>query len=154
MRCDNNGVDIVFIMDGSSSISEEGFESQKSFIQDLMANILSENSTSGVIQFSTGFAIEYDFNWFFGAEVNILVSTYIEQLGGSTWTARAMEMYLQTMVSAQNNRASLGKKQAVVLITDGNPSRGQSPCDPNKYVAQDFQEETRGNAINKNIKAY
>jgi len=130
--CGDEIVDVVFLVDVSSSICAgqtflldedgecESFKMQELFLENIMNEILSEESTSGMISFATQVYELYRLEEHFGREENVnAMHSNLEYARGATFTGAMIERYLESLNEDQVRLNSAGRKQVVVIVTDG-----------------------------------
>uniref|UniRef100_A0A3B4Z2L9 Integrin alpha-M-like n=1 Tax=Stegastes partitus TaxID=144197 RepID=A0A3B4Z2L9_9TELE len=117
--------DIAFLLDGSGSVDAEDFQTMKTFVKNLVRSFLSSDTQFSISQFSSSPDIHYYFNNFFSNgqwEQNI---DGIYQLGGSTFTAKAIQ-YVVNNVFVPQRGSRQNVKKILIVITDGaSNDRGQ-----------------------------
>ena len=129
--CESDQVDVAFLVDvsssicqGSSSLDRDGecqaFKQQEAFIESLMRDILDSGSTTGMISWSTRVNELYEFNQYFGVDENVAaLHEHLIHAQGATMTGAMIDSYLNFLAEDQAVRHESGRKQVVVLITDG-----------------------------------
>uniref|UniRef100_A0A5F8H7I2 VWFA domain-containing protein n=1 Tax=Monodelphis domestica TaxID=13616 RepID=A0A5F8H7I2_MONDO len=117
-ECPKQESDIVFLIDGSSSIRREEFPRMKEFVRTIMGQFRGTNTLFSLMQYSNDFRIHFTFNIFKNnPDPGILVNR-IEQLGGLTFTATAIQKVVKEIFQSWNG----ARKDAVkilIVITDG-----------------------------------
>jgi len=119
--CVNAGIDLVFVLDGSSSIGSSRFQLIREFAENVAAELVigPQNSLVGVLVFNSITAIH------FNAQTHTSATTLLPALnpgipytGGSTNTAAALQLLLS---SAQDGTMGLrnGYTQIAIVVTDG-----------------------------------
>ncbi|KAJ8364336.1 hypothetical protein SKAU_G00131670 [Synaphobranchus kaupii] len=112
------GVDIVFLMDGSGSVSGNDFAQMKTFVIKLIEVLLGRNNKFAIMQYSNKFDVAFDFQTFkqnaaWRGQIN-----GISQLGGFTFTPTAIyKVVHELFVTARGSRPKAHK--ILVVITDG-----------------------------------
>jgi len=149
--CGEEIVDVAFLVDVSSSIcaetflfDEDGecefFKMQELFLENLMNEILIQESTSGMISFATQVYELYRLEEHFGPEENVnAMHSNLEYSRGATFTGAMIGRYLEFLNVDQARLHAAGRKQVVVIVTDGVPV--DDPCkNANEFVqaTQDF----------------
>ncbi|XP_078269670.1 collagen alpha-6(VI) chain-like [Rhinoraja longicauda] len=111
--------DIIFLMDGSTSIYYLDFIKMKNFIETLInkTEISKSRVQIGVIQFSTQTRLEFRLDQY--PEKNRLLKALndTKQLHGDTRTGHALKFTLDYFDSSQGGRP--GERQYLIVITDG-----------------------------------
>uniref|UniRef100_A0A5F8GUS3 VWFA domain-containing protein n=1 Tax=Monodelphis domestica TaxID=13616 RepID=A0A5F8GUS3_MONDO len=117
-ECPKQESDIVFLIDGSSSIRREEFPRMKEFVRTIMGYLFFFSPQFSLMQYSNDFRIHFTFNIFKNnPDPGILVNR-IEQLGGLTFTATAIQKVVKEIFQSWNG----ARKDAVkilIVITDG-----------------------------------
>ncbi|XP_052281834.1 collagen alpha-5(VI) chain-like isoform X2 [Dreissena polymorpha] len=122
--CQGKEADMVFIVDSSSSIWNVDFETQKTFIGDVISHFDVESGKTRValIAFSDEAAVKIHLNQYNTRKELISAIATITQPGGSTNTHLALELMLREVFSTKNG-ARPGAAHIAVVITDGVSSR-------------------------------
>ncbi|XP_041740665.2 integrin alpha-M [Coregonus clupeaformis] len=109
--------DIAFILDGSGSVTGTEFNQMKAFVKDLIREFLGRDTKFAVAQYSDDCTIHFDLNQF---NVNIWEKQVnsINQLGGRTYTAEAIQKVVQDVFSTSGGSRPNAKK-ILIVITDG-----------------------------------
>ena len=58
--CQHKPVDIVFILDGSGSVNQAGFNQTLTFVSDIISRYSAETTRFGVMVFSSAVTLEYN----------------------------------------------------------------------------------------------
>ncbi|XP_054991023.1 collagen alpha-4(VI) chain-like [Sorex araneus] len=117
--CKNRKADIIFLIDGSESISSENFEKMKAFVRRFVshANIGPDEIQIGLLQFSTTAQAEFRLNQHsFKMDILRAISD-IEQLNDGTRTGKALNFTLPFFDSSNGGRPDV--HQYLIVITDG-----------------------------------
>uniref|UniRef100_A0A3Q2FM59 VWFA domain-containing protein n=1 Tax=Cyprinodon variegatus TaxID=28743 RepID=A0A3Q2FM59_CYPVA len=119
-ECKEKKVNLVFLFDGSESMTGAEFDKNKDFIRGIMDNVKTNKSIKvAAAQFSTEFRTVFDFNDYVnGTALEKLEKE--EQLMSLTNTHKALKLTL--IFENQTAGASEDAAKAVVIITDGDPS--------------------------------
>nr|XP_017202216.1 collagen alpha-5(VI) chain [Oryctolagus cuniculus] len=117
--CEDMKADIMFLVDGSSSIGYANFEKMKNFMQTLLAKIQigADKTQIGVAQFSDYNKEEFPLNKYFTQKE---ISDAIDRMlliTGNTLTGSALK-FIDTYFT-QSKGARHGVKKFLILITDG-----------------------------------
>ncbi|KAH3860726.1 hypothetical protein DPMN_023644 [Dreissena polymorpha] len=122
--CQGKEADIVFIVDSSSSIWNVDFETQKTFIGDVVSHFDVESGKTRValIAFSNEAVVKIHLNQYSTRKELISEIAKVTQPGGSTNTHLALELMLKEVFSTKNG-ARPGAAHIAVVITDGVSSR-------------------------------
>ncbi|XP_063333417.1 integrin alpha-L-like [Pelmatolapia mariae] len=114
-------VEVVFLFDGSASMTEREFNKIKDFIEEIMGSLRNTTVTFAAVQFSTRVHKVFDFNdYAAGRALDELVNE--KHLKGLTMTHRALEFVLDEMFQNPATGASPDVTKVLILITDGDPS--------------------------------
>ncbi|XP_015231297.1 PREDICTED: integrin alpha-M-like [Cyprinodon variegatus] len=121
-ECKEKKVNLVFLFDGSESMTGAEFDKNKDFIRGIMDNVKTNKSIKvAAAQFSTEFRTVFDFNDYVnGTALEKLEKE--EQLMSLTNTHKALKLTLSSIFENQTAGASEDAAKAVVIITDGDPS--------------------------------
>ncbi|XP_073703863.1 collagen alpha-6(VI) chain [Garra rufa] len=117
--CKNQVADIMFLIDGSSSIYSLDFISMKKFITKVVnGTIIGEDSVHiGVVQFSNNPREQFPLNRFYSQnEVEEAIND-ISQLTGDTYTGKALSFISKYFDKSKGGRPDV--PQFLVVITDG-----------------------------------
>uniref|UniRef100_A0A670YNM0 Integrin subunit alpha X n=1 Tax=Pseudonaja textilis TaxID=8673 RepID=A0A670YNM0_PSETE len=85
-ECTRHPTDIAFLIDGSSSISEEDFEKMKRFVSEVIKNLSGRDTLFALMQFSGNFREHFNFN----SQDSAQLVMKVKQLYGWTKTATAI----------------------------------------------------------------
>jgi len=126
--CDSKALDLIFVVDSSSSIPAQDYETYKEGLSDVLANTdFPEDTNIGLLQFATAQQLEVQLGQF-GNDTNQVIDhiSKMEKLGGRTYTQNALLYTLLNMWSVSEE----GRSRVLVLFTDGepNPYPEQDPC--------------------------
>ena len=122
-KCD---VDVIFVLDESSSVNSENFEKSKSFLSALVGrlNVDSRHTRVGLVTFSTNVDPKEAFNLnahFSVASVQSAISS-LDYSMGITHTAAALRYVRQKMLTpAAGDRAEV--PNVVFVMTDGKSNK-------------------------------
>ncbi|GCB77851.1 hypothetical protein scyTo_0020617, partial [Scyliorhinus torazame] len=111
--------DIIFLIDGSSSIHSQNFEQVKeAIISFINKNEFGKTRVQiGIIQFSTKPRLEFQLDQYDDKAVLLKAVHQIQQLHGGTNTGQALNFTIDYFDSSKGGRP--GKRQYLILITDG-----------------------------------
>ncbi|XP_008292527.1 integrin alpha-X [Stegastes partitus] len=120
-KCTKKTVDLVFLFDGSKSMTETEFEMNKVFILDIMKNLEGTSIKFAAVQFSSGLRKVFDFNDYQAgrAVAKLQKDGHMKSL---TNTYKALNFVLNELIDNTAAGASPDATKVVVLITDGDPS--------------------------------
>uniref|UniRef100_A0A8C3YQQ3 VWFA domain-containing protein n=1 Tax=Catagonus wagneri TaxID=51154 RepID=A0A8C3YQQ3_9CETA len=117
--CKNRKADIIFLMDGSESISAKDFEKMKDFMKRMVnqSNIGADEIQIGLLQFSSTPQEEFRLNQYSSkVDIHRAISN-VKQIKDGTYTGRALHFTLPFFGSARGGRPSV--HQYLIVITDG-----------------------------------
>ncbi|XP_008518093.2 collagen alpha-4(VI) chain-like [Equus przewalskii] len=117
--CKKRKADIIFLIDGSESISPKDFEKMKGFMKRMVSqsNIGADEIQIGLLQFSSSPQEEFRLNQYFS---NVDIQRAIEnvqQIYHGTYTGKALDFTLPFFDSSRGGRPSV--PQYLIVITDG-----------------------------------
>lgn len=115
-----NDANIMFLVDSSGSVRDDGFEKIKTFINDLVdtLNVAKDQSKIGVITFSDTATLDIPLGEYFTRTDIRNAIDKIQYRRGKTNTAAALRMLREQGFS--NNRISSFMRKIAVILTDGN----------------------------------
>ncbi|KAL0969852.1 hypothetical protein UPYG_G00233220 [Umbra pygmaea] len=120
-ECTKKAVNLVFLLDGSASMTRGEFELIKGFISDIMAKLQNSTIKFAAFQFSTKTRAVFNFKDF--QEGRALAKLWKEeQMQDLTNTHYAIHFVLETMFGNQALSVTADSTTVLVIITDGNPS--------------------------------
>lgn len=113
--------DLIFLIDGSESISENSFSIMKTFMEDVVDNfVISRDKVHvGVVQYSQEPQKEFYLNEFYSDTIIKEQINRIEQLKSSTFTGKGLKFAQRLFEPANGGRKYQGVSQNLVVITDG-----------------------------------
>ncbi|XP_058409325.1 collagen alpha-4(VI) chain-like [Diceros bicornis minor] len=117
--CKNRKADIIFLIDGSESISRKDFEKMKEFMKRMVnhSNIGADEIQIGLLQFSSSAREEFRLNQY-SSNVDIhRAIENVQQMNEGTHTGKALNFTLPFFDSSRGGRPSV--HQYLVVITDG-----------------------------------
>ena len=120
LGCDEAEIDLVFVMDSSTSVTEANFVLMKDFVKDFLtiADIDNGNVRVGIVLYSTNVHVEFNLNTYRTKNDVFDAIDSIPYRYGSTNTADALKTMRTEMYSRQN-----GDRPTVpnicIVITDG-----------------------------------
>ncbi|XP_063333034.1 integrin alpha-L-like [Pelmatolapia mariae] len=120
-ECTKKTVDLVFLFDGSASLSQEEFNRNKDFIVEIIGSLKNTSIKFAAVQFATKPNKVFDFNDYeAGRALDKLMKE--NHLKGLTNTNRAIEFVLDEIFDNKAAGASPDATKVLILITDGDPS--------------------------------
>ncbi|XP_072582899.1 collagen alpha-4(VI) chain-like [Vulpes vulpes] len=117
--CKNRQADIIFLIDGSESISPNDFEKMKGFVKRMVnqANIGADEIQIGLLQFSSSPQEEFRLNQYSSkADIHRAISKVV-QMNDGTRTGKALTFTLPFFDSSRGGRPNV--HQYLIVITDG-----------------------------------
>ncbi|XP_077607002.1 collagen alpha-4(VI) chain-like [Crocuta crocuta] len=117
--CKNRQADIIFLIDGSESISAVNFEKMKGFMKRMVdhANIGVDEIHIGLLQFSSDPQEEFRLNQYSSkVDIHRAISN-VRQMNHGTYTGKALTFTLPFFDSPRGGRPSV--HQYLIVITDG-----------------------------------
>nr|XP_015851387.2 integrin alpha-X isoform X1 [Peromyscus maniculatus bairdii] len=113
-ECPKQDQDIVFLIDGSGSISSDNFKTMLNFVEAVMSQFQGSSTQFSLMQFSDRFETHFTFST--SRPLDLLIS--VRQLKGYTYTASAIE-HVTTQLFTARNGARKDATRILVVITDG-----------------------------------
>uniref|UniRef100_A0A3B3D5Z4 VWFA domain-containing protein n=1 Tax=Oryzias melastigma TaxID=30732 RepID=A0A3B3D5Z4_ORYME len=146
-ECTKNKVDLVFLFDGSGSMTEEEFKKNKDFIKSIMDSLSNTTIKFAAVQFSRRPRIVFDFNDHVAGRAleKLMKEKHMKSL---TNTYRALQLILDNLFGKESAGATPGATQVLVLITDGDPSDTQKDVVLTKYDQKNIIRFVIGVRIN------
>ncbi|KAI3352734.1 hypothetical protein L3Q82_019312 [Scortum barcoo] len=119
--CTKKTVDLVFLFDGSKSMTEGEFKQNIVFIEDIMKSLSNTSIKFAAVQFSTEHRKVFDFmDYQAGRALDKLKDEL--HMKSLTNTHKALKFVLEKIFENPATGASPDATKVVVLITDGDPS--------------------------------
>uniref|UniRef100_A0A669CPS3 Integrin alpha-L n=1 Tax=Oreochromis niloticus TaxID=8128 RepID=A0A669CPS3_ORENI len=120
-KCTKKTVDLVFLFDGSASMTEAEFNKNKDFIVEIMNSLKNTSIKFAAVQFSSTVHKVFDFNDYEAKRaIDILMRE--KHLKSLTNTHRALEFIFDQIFDNNATGASPDATKVLILITDGDPS--------------------------------
>ncbi|KAK3783391.1 hypothetical protein RRG08_001851, partial [Elysia crispata] len=118
--CTDARIDLVFVLDASTSVTEPNFELMKDFVKDFLyeADIDSGNVRVGVIIYSTKDHVEFQMNTYNTKTDVYIAIDEIPYRYGSTNTADALKT-MRTEMFTRRNGDRPGVENICIVVTDG-----------------------------------
>ncbi|XP_041101018.1 collagen alpha-6(VI) chain-like isoform X2 [Polyodon spathula] len=140
--CENQEADIVMLIDGSQSISQEDFKVMQQFVKEVASGfkIGKEDVRFGVAQFSTNPQKEFYLNELYSIVAIKDRIDSIKQLKQTTHIGKALKFIRSYFQPSTGSRKSQGIPQTLIVITDGH--------------SQDLVDEAAGALRNENIEIF
>uniref|UniRef100_A0A8C5D3K5 Integrin alpha-X-like n=1 Tax=Gouania willdenowi TaxID=441366 RepID=A0A8C5D3K5_GOUWI len=120
-ECTKKTVDLVFLFDGSKSMTTYEFNQNKIFIQNVMTSLQNTSIKFAAVQFSTNWSKVFDFNDYKEGQALALLEKEVH-LRDLTNTHKALRYVMNDIIENPSAGASPDATKVVVLITDGDPS--------------------------------
>ncbi|KAM7122024.1 LOW QUALITY PROTEIN: collagen alpha-4(VI) chain-like [Ciconia maguari] len=119
--CSSQVADLVFLIDGSESISKSNFSVIKTFMLEIVDSfVISRDKVHvGVVQYSQEPQKEFSLNEFYTDTMIKEQINRIEQLQSSTFTGKGLRLVQSLFQPANGGRKSQGVSQNLVVITGG-----------------------------------
>ena len=119
--CEIEKVDLVFLLDGSSSIQQEDFKKMKAFLASLVQDFdVSINRVRvGAAQFSDSYRPEFLLGRFAGKKELSFQIEHIDQLFGNTHIGAALHNVGHYFQPHMGSRINAGTPQVLLVLTDG-----------------------------------
>ncbi|XP_051812864.1 collagen alpha-6(VI) chain-like isoform X1 [Acanthochromis polyacanthus] len=117
--CKDVPSDVFFLTDSSESISAVDFQKMKDFMKSVISkSIVGQDKVHiGVMQFSTGFRLEFSLTDYYSKAEILENIDKMEQISDGTRTGRALTEVLKYFDASEGGRPEL--RQRLVVITDG-----------------------------------
>ncbi|XP_063778423.1 collagen alpha-6(VI) chain-like [Pseudophryne corroboree] len=119
--CSNEQLDLVFLIDGSASISPSDFDISKAFMKEIVDSfsIAQDKVRIGVAQYSTNPQREFFLNQHYTSSDMKLHIDNIVQLNENTYTGKGLKFVKQFFDPANGSRKNQGVYQYLIVMTDG-----------------------------------
>lgn len=119
--CGTEEADLVFLIDGSDSISGQNFSTMKTFMKKVVDSfiIAKDKVRVGVAQYSTDPQKEFYLNEFFNSSAIKKKIDVIAQLKTRTFTGTGLKFVRSFFEPANGGRQYNGVMQYLIVITDG-----------------------------------
>ncbi|XP_010221222.1 PREDICTED: collagen alpha-6(VI) chain [Tinamus guttatus] len=119
--CSHQLADLVFLIDGSESISENNFSVMKNFMKEIVDSfIVSKDDVHiGVVQYSQDPQKEFSLKDFYTSTSIKEQIDSIVQLRSSTFTGKGLRFVRSLFEPANGGRIRQGASQHLIVITDG-----------------------------------
>ncbi|XP_061686595.1 integrin alpha-D isoform X2 [Syngnathoides biaculeatus] len=120
-ECRKKTVNLVFLFDGSRSMTDDDFEKNKDFILDIMSSLKNTSIKFAAVQFASTYKTVFDFFEYENesARQKLQAESHMRSL---TNTHRALRFVLENLFENKTAGASSDATKVLVVITDGNPS--------------------------------
>ncbi|XP_060755348.1 integrin alpha-D [Neoarius graeffei] len=125
-ECVKSKVNLVFLFDGSSSMTTKDFQKNKKFIWDIVTTLRNSSIEFAAVQFSSTFRTVFTFEDYVNGTAKDKLDKE-EHMKKLTNTHRAIQFILDNLFDNVASGADPEATKALVIITDGAPS----DSDPN-----------------------
>ncbi|XP_049760380.1 integrin alpha-X-like isoform X3 [Elephas maximus indicus] len=117
-ECPRHEQDILFLIDGSGSITPDDFERMMNFVKAVMSQFQRPSTQFSLMQFANSFNIHFTFHNFAHSSDPQALLNGVKQLKGLTYTASAIQIATNVMFSPQKGARENATK-ILIIITDG-----------------------------------
>ncbi|XP_066207920.1 collagen alpha-6(VI) chain [Saccopteryx leptura] len=119
--CESEELDLVFLMDGSTSIHPDDFKKMKMFLASVVQDFdVSDNRVRiGVAQFSHRYQPEFPLGRFIGKKKVSFQIENISQTFGNTHIGAALRNVMHYFRPEMGSRINVGTPQVLLVLTDG-----------------------------------
>ncbi|XP_048008437.1 collagen alpha-6(VI) chain isoform X1 [Megalobrama amblycephala] len=119
--CRNEAADLVFLIDGSKSISDKSWNTMITFLLNVMnkLRITPEHFRIGIAQFSSSYQKEFYLNEYEDVDGVKSAIQRIRQMKGNTLIGEALRNVVEFFQESKGSRKKSRVPQNLVLITDG-----------------------------------
>ncbi|XP_078789808.1 collagen alpha-6(VI) chain isoform X2 [Oryzias latipes] len=128
--------DIIFLVDGSTSISLENFKSMQKFMLSMVnQTTVGENLTRfGVLLYSNDPKMMFKLNQFKTRQEVLKAISGLKPPSGDTYTGKALKFCLQFFSAENGGRAELQVPQILMVITDGDATDRNNLVEPSEAL--------------------
>lgn len=119
--CETQQADLVFLIDGSASITTSSFKLMKTFMKNIVNSfiIARDKVRIGVVQYSKNPQKEFYLNDFYNdTEIKQKIESIV-QLKSTTFTGEALRFVKSIFEPANGGRKNQGVLQSLIVMTDG-----------------------------------
>uniref|UniRef100_A0A8D0GT61 VWFA domain-containing protein n=2 Tax=Sphenodon punctatus TaxID=8508 RepID=A0A8D0GT61_SPHPU len=117
-ECTKRTTDIVFLIDGSGSVSYRDFQRMKTFVSQIMTRFEHSDTLFSLVQFSTDVEIHFDFNEFrSSSKPTQQVMEVLQQRGWTNTITAIKEVLRELFVPGRGSRPEAAK--VLIVVTDG-----------------------------------
>ncbi|XP_063467976.1 integrin alpha-X isoform X2 [Symphalangus syndactylus] len=117
-ECPRQEQDIVFLIDGSGSISSGNFATMMNFVRAVISQFQRPSTQFSLMQFSSRFETHFTFEKFRRSSNPLSLLASVRQLGGLTYTATAIQKVVHQLFHASYG-ARRDATKILIVITDG-----------------------------------
>uniref|UniRef100_A0A673B4S1 VWFA domain-containing protein n=2 Tax=Sphaeramia orbicularis TaxID=375764 RepID=A0A673B4S1_9TELE len=113
--------DIIFLVDGSTSINDDQFQSMLKFMESVVndSSVGETLTRFGVITFATDVSSQFTLNKYYSKHSVLKAVRDLKPPGGDTYTSKALKYSVQYFGSKYGGRAAQKVPQILMVITDG-----------------------------------
>ncbi|XP_031574709.1 complement C2-like isoform X2 [Actinia tenebrosa] len=150
---EQGGLDVLFVLDASSSIKRKDFKLAKEFaiaiVRQLGATWKPKGTRIAVIVFATEPALVFNFGEHGATSTNGVIKKIrkIKRLGGSTATRHALEMARKVVFVTRENR----RQRAMFVITDGRFNIGGNPEEAARNLRVEYKVQNTAIGVGRNV---
>ncbi|XP_004692247.2 PREDICTED: collagen alpha-6(VI) chain [Condylura cristata] len=128
--CDIEKVDLVFLMDGSTSIGTNDFSKMKKFLVSIVEDfdVSIDRVHIGVAQFSHTYQEEFSLRTFIGKKQISNQIENIKQIFGNTHIGAALRRVGRYFLPNSGSRINAGTPQVLLVLTDGQSQDEVAPA--------------------------
>ncbi|XP_010615633.2 integrin alpha-X, partial [Fukomys damarensis] len=116
--CPRQDQDIVFLIDGSGSISSRDFATMINFVKSVMSQFQRPSTQVSLVQFAGRSQIHFTFNDFTSSSDPVRLLDSVHQLRGYTFTATAIRNVMTQLFTTKSGARGDATK-VLIVITDG-----------------------------------
>uniref|UniRef100_W5M6Z3 VWFA domain-containing protein n=1 Tax=Lepisosteus oculatus TaxID=7918 RepID=W5M6Z3_LEPOC len=120
--CFKRDVDLVFLFDGSESLTPADFEKNKEFIVDIMRNLTNSSIQFAAVQFSTTFRTEFTFEQYQQRKNLAGLLKDAGHMKSLTNTHEALDFTVNHVLYNKTAGAKDNGTKVLIIITDGDPT--------------------------------
>ncbi|KAK1332448.1 hypothetical protein QTO34_007125 [Cnephaeus nilssonii] len=119
--CEIEKVDLVFLMDGSTSIHPDDFKKMKAFLASIVQefDVSANRVRIGAAQFSHTYRPEFPLGTYVGKKEISFQIENIQQISGNTLIGAALQMVGHFFQPDMGSRINAGTPQVLLVLTDG-----------------------------------
>ncbi|XP_047569510.1 integrin alpha-X isoform X4 [Lutra lutra] len=117
-ECPRQEQDIVFLIDGSGSISSQDFTKMLNFVKAVMSQFQKPSTQFSLMQFSDKFRVHFTFKEFTYSSNPLYLLDSIQRVRGYTHTATAIQIVTNELFSTSKG-ARKDASKILIVITDG-----------------------------------
>jgi len=140
--------DIVFVIDGSSSVRETNFKKTLTFLETLAKQfpVGPDANRFAAIQFSSSARMEFDFNDNLNDKSVLRAIAHIRYLKGGTSTGRAIDKAIDVMQNARADAVPI-----IIVLTDGRSNNQKGTLEAAARLKRETKCQTYAVGIGKRL---